>query len=245
MEKGIKALEKALQVLGEATSLSQTGSLLAIRQQLNEGFKQKAEDAAALEQAIQFGREFLSAADADFLRRLLTGDVPEVDWKKLNHKAVFKMKYKARSLKIQDVLEKLLQTFQDNLAEAEAKEAKAEEVFAKLSSSLKAQLEKAQASLQEMAAEGAARGLSQEEAQEEIDALKLQIENDLKFIQQTQQSLDEMKLSWKERQALRTGELGAISKAIAILHSDDARDLFKKSFASQGASIAQDGYVQL
>jgi len=245
MEKGIKALEKALQVLGEATSLSQTGSLLAIRQQLNEGFKQKAEDAAALEQAIQFGKEFLSAADADFLRRLLTGDVPEVDWKKLNRKAVFKMKYKARSLKIQDVLEKLLQTFQDNLAEAEAKEAKAEEVFAKLSSSLKAQLEKAQASLQEMAAEGAARGLSQEEAQEEIDALKLQIENDLKFIKQTQQSLDEMKESWKARKALRAGELGAISKAIAILHSDDARDLFKKSFASQDASIGDQGYAGL
>merc|ERR1719163_2505981 len=41
MEKAIKALEKAIQVLHEATSLSQTGSLLAIRQQLNEGFKQK------------------------------------------------------------------------------------------------------------------------------------------------------------------------------------------------------------
>merc|ERR1712224_652918 len=102
MEKAIKALEKAIQVLHEATSLSQTSSLVAIRQQLNEGFKQKAEDAAALEQAIQFGKEFLSTADADFLRRLLTGDVPEVDWKKLNRKAVFKMKYKARSLKIQD-----------------------------------------------------------------------------------------------------------------------------------------------
>jgi len=38
---------------------------------------------------------------------------------------------------------------------------------------------------------------------------------------------------------LRAGELGAISKAISILHSDDARDLFKKSLASQSYSFLQ------
>jgi len=32
---------------------------------------------------------------------------------------------------------------------------------------------------------------------------------------------------------LRTGEIAAINKAIGILHSDDARDMFKKSLASQ------------
>merc|ERR1719392_219643 len=193
MQRAIAALEKAIQVLKEATSFTQSESLLSIRQHLSEGFKQREADSAALDQAIRIGKEFLPKADALFLERLFTGEwgheVPTVDWKKLNRKAVFKMKYKARSFKIQDILAKLLQTFQDNLTEAETKEAKAEEVFAKLSSSLKAQLEKARAALQEMAAEGAARGLSEEEAQEEIDALKSQIQNDLKFIKQTQQSL--------------------------------------------------------
>jgi len=240
MQKGIQALEKAIQVLHEATSFSQTGSLLAVHAQLSQGFRQKAEESAALDRAVQLGKQFLTKGDADFLQRLLTGDVPKVDWKKLNRKAVFKMKYKARSGKIQDVLAKLLQTFTDNLAEAEAKEAKAEEVYKKLSASLHDQLDKAQAALQEMDAENSARGLTIEEAQEEVDALKEQIENDLKFIKETQQSLDDMKLSWKERQALRTGELAAISKAIQILHNDDARDLMKKSFASQGYSLLQE-----
>jgi hypothetical protein len=45
--------------------------------------------------------------------------------------------------------------------------------------------------------------------------------------------LEEKKAAWKVRSELRAGEIAAISKAIYILHNDDARDLFKKSFASQ------------
>ena len=48
-----------------------------------------------------------------------------------------------------------------------------------------------------------------------------------------QSALQNKKEEWKVRQALRSGELAAMSKAISILHSDDSRDLFKKSFSSQ------------
>ena len=54
-----------------------------------------------------------------------------------------------------------------------------------------------------------------------------------KFIGHSEKALAEKKESWKVRSELRDGELAAISKAIYILHNDDARDLFKKSFASQ------------
>jgi len=53
--------------------------------------------------------------------------VPTWDWKKLNRKATFKMKYKARSFKIHDTLKKLQQTFTVNLREAREKEDKAQE----------------------------------------------------------------------------------------------------------------------
>lgn len=35
---------------------------------------------------------------------------------------------------------------------------------------------------------------------------------------------------WSERKRLRAGEVAAISQALGVLRSDDARDLFKKSF---------------
>jgi hypothetical protein len=71
--------------------------------------------------------------------------------------------------------------------------------------------------------------------------LKEQISDDEKYIAQVEKSLAEKKEEWKTRSALRTGELAAISKAISILSSDDARDLIKKSITSQGYSFFQDG----
>merc|ERR1712203_1007787 len=75
----------------------------------------------------------------------------------------------------------------------------------------------------------------------EIDMLTKQVADDKKYIGQLQDALDKKKTEWKARQSLRAEEQEAISKAIAILHGDDARDLFKKSFASQGYLFLQEG----
>jgi peptidoglycan hydrolase CwlO-like protein len=97
----------------------------------------------------------------------------------------------------------------------------------------------AEEALAKMTKENGARGMSTEDAKAELDALTTQIENDTKYIAQVEKSLAEKKEEWKERSALRAGELEALSKAISILHSDDARDLMKKSFKSQGYSLVQ------
>merc|ERR1719171_2473212 len=106
MEKAIAALEKAVDVLAEGAS-STEGVLTSV------GFD--------LRRAIKIGSSTLNEDDVHFLEQALDGtDAP--DWKKLNRKAVFKMKYKARSLKIQEILADMLQTFKDNLEDAEKKE---------------------------------------------------------------------------------------------------------------------------
>merc|ERR1719156_403332 len=132
MSQAIMALEKATAVLAEATEGHATGSLLSFKEGLHEGFQARAKEAASLDRAVAIGKKFLSRGDALFLQRLLTGDVPVADWKKLNRKATFKMSYKARSFKIQDILAKLLQTFESNLAEADEKEKKAQKTFDEL-----------------------------------------------------------------------------------------------------------------
>merc|ERR1719478_1494810 len=99
----------------------------------------------------------------------------------------------------------------------------------------------AEEALLTLAKENGVKGMSRAEAVEENEALKEQISDDEKYIKQVETSLAEKKEEWKDRSALRAGELAAISKAIEILHSDDARDLFKKSIASQGYSFLQDG----
>merc|ERR1719183_2754204 len=119
--------------------------------------EQHATSALALQRALQLGKRYLAKGDAAFLERLLSGDVPTVDWKKLNRKATFKMKYKARSSKIQKILADMLQTFKDNLADATAKEEEAQATYEKLMASKKSELETAEKALTDQTKESGAR----------------------------------------------------------------------------------------
>merc|ERR1719395_286861 len=226
MEKAIAALEKAVDVLGSATADHKEGVLTSV------GFD--------LRKAVEVGKNFLSEQDARFLEQVLDGQVPDVDWKKLNRKATFKMKYKARSLKIQEILADMLQTFEDNLADATKKEADTKSSFDTLMTSKNSQLSAAQDALSGGEGEGAARTLAADEAQEEVDALTTQVTNDEKYISQAEASYADKVAEWKERKRLRTEEIASISKAIEILASDDAKDLMSSSFKSQGNFFLQE-----
>merc|ERR1719174_2769253 len=238
MKQAIAALKSAIDTLDEATKDHKEGVLLAVRARLqgaskNGGMAELAMHQAALKQAVELGDRFLEKADATFLKRVLLGDVPKVDWKKLNRKATFKMAYKARSFKIQGVLKKMHQTFTINLKDATDKENDAQTDYDNLMKGKQGQLDASREALNKMESENGAKGMSRQESEDELNALKKQVKNDNKFIEQTKKALKEKKESWKVRSELRAGELAAISKAIYILHNDDARDLFKKSFASQ------------
>jgi len=239
MSKALKALKSAIDVLGEATKDHKEGVLIAMRTRLNGGMAALAEQQVASTHAVELGNRFLQKADSLFLKRVLLGDVPAVDWKKLNRKATFKMAYKARSFKIQDVLKKLHQTFDNNLKDATKKESDAKSQYDKLTKAKQGQLDAAREALTKMESENGAKGMSKQESKDELANLKKQVQNDEKFIKQTEQSLADKKKEWKVRSELRAGEIQAISKAIYILHNDDARDLFKKSFSSQGFLFLQ------
>ena len=104
MSKAITALKSAIETLDKATKDHKEGVLLAVRASLkgasaNGGMANLALHQASLKAAVELGDRFLAKADATFLKRILLGDVPKVDWKKLNRKATFKMSYKARSCK--------------------------------------------------------------------------------------------------------------------------------------------------
>merc|ERR1719487_2477991 len=208
MEQALAALDEAIATLDEATKDHKEGVLLAVRSRLkgaaaNGGMAELAKHQESLKKAVEFGERFLAKADATFLKRILLGDVPKVDWKKLNRKATFKMAYKARSFKIQDTLKKLHQTFSINLQDAKDAEAKAQEEYETLKAAKEEQLDAARTALTKMAGENGAKQMSREDAVDEVDALTKQVADDTKFIAQTEKSLAEKKAAWKERSALR------------------------------------------
>merc|ERR1719420_2764209 len=229
MQKAIAALEQAVEVLGDTTADMKTGVLTSV------GFD--------LRRVVQMGKSMLSEQDVRYLEQALDGNFREPDWKKLNRKAVFKMKYKARSGKIQEILADMLQTFEDNLRDAERQEANSLSTYEKLSAQKSSQLTAAQDALTSGEAEGGARSLSVEESQEEVDSLTAQVKADEGYIQQAEDSYAVKMTEWKERKRLRTEEIASIEKAIAILTSDEARDTMSSSFKSQG-NLIQIGEVQ-
>jgi hypothetical protein len=237
MDNALTALGMAINVLKEGTSFAQSGkakaNLLAYKTELGQGMAALTTQSSHLNAAVELGERYLSKADASFLRRVLTGDVPERDEKMLRKKADFKMAYKTRSGKIQNLLAKLKTTFEKNLKDATAKEDATQEDYDKLSKAKGDLLKKAQDAQTSMAKEGGARTKAGTTAEAEKKALETQVTDDTKFIGQTEDSLKKKEGEWEERTKLRDGELQAISKAINILYNDDARDNFKKSFASQ------------
>merc|ERR1719199_2136989 len=236
MKKTSAALEEAAIVLKEATKGHEEGVLVQVQ---SEGFAAREVKAAQLARVTELGERVLTKGDAVFLQRLLSGDVPKPDWKKLNRKANFKMAYKARSFKIQDVLAKMKQTVDISLKEAQDKEAAAVAAYEKLMKAKTGEKEAAEDALLKMEGENGSRGATKEESQNEVDALKEQVKNDERFIEQTQKALDEKAEEWKERSTLRAGEISAISKAIFILSNDDAKDLMTRSHKSQGYLLLQ------
>jgi len=118
-------------------------------------------------------------------------------------------------------------------------------MFETLMASKESQLSAAQDALSGGEAEGAARFTSMEEAQGEVDTLTTQVANDVKFINEAEDSYAIKVSEWKERKRLQTGEVAALSKAISVLTSDEARDLMSSSFKSQSMLLldAQDSSV--
>lgn len=241
MKKALGAMGKALDVLKVATAGHSQGVLIQSETHQAESFDAQQAEASTLSYAADLGDKFLEHRDALFLRRILTGEVPQADWKKMNRKANFKKSYKARSFNIQKVLSKMHLTFERNLQEAEQKEAEAQTQYDSLHEAKTDQRDKTQTAFENMDGENGARAAAKEESQEEITALTTQVENDNRFIAQTEQEIATKKTEWAERMRLRAGEKEALAKAVSIIRSDDAKDLFKKSMASDDEVFLQVG----
>jgi hypothetical protein len=212
MDKAIAALKSAIEVLKEGTA--------------------PAALVAQLKKVERVGQGFLAKNDLSELHKIL--DVPTADWKKLNREATFKKKYEARSGGIQDILADMLKTFEDNLEEATAAEEKAAADFDALMEAKKEQLSTAKQALLDKSGEKGARGEALATSKEEKKDLEGQNERDEGYLADTKATCETRATEWDERKKLRAEEIAAIQEAIGILHSDDARDTFKKSFDSQG-----------
>jgi len=221
-DKGIAALGKAVtnleagmktkkQTLLEAKKGK--AGLLSFRAEVHEameagesmGFQERVAMAAEMEEAARVASQYLSEGNALFLKRVLLGEVPKPDWKKVNRKAGFKMQYKARSTKIMGMLTKLVSNFNKNKAEMDANEAKSLSDYNTLKTSKEAELTAARTAQTSAAVEKGAAAVVKADSDEEIKSLKQQIADDTKSINDTKSALATKKAEYVTRAGLRHG----------------------------------------
>merc|ERR1719440_1228243 len=147
---------------------------------------------------MDIGQTFLSKTDNQILVQALNGK-PEGFDGMLGKDKKFNKKYKERSSKIQEILADMLQTFKDNLDDAKKKESETKSSFDTLMESKNSQLKSAQDAMAAKNEESGARNLNKAEAQDECDMLKTRVENDEKFVKQSEDSYKTKSEEWKER----------------------------------------------
>merc|ERR1719426_697121 len=104
-----------------------------------------------------------------------------------------------RSGKIQELIADMLQTFKDNLDDAEEKEKSSKEQYEKLRDAKEDQLKQAKNALESLGGETASREEAKKEANQEIGALEDQIKKDNKVIKEVTKQYEEKLEDWKER----------------------------------------------
>merc|ERR1719456_1159463 len=100
---------------------------------------------------------------------------------------------KADATFLQGVLKKMHQTFSINLKDATDKENDAKTDYDNLMEGKQGQLDASREALNKMESENGAKGMSKQDAEDELNALKKQVKNDKKFIAQTEKALEEKK----------------------------------------------------
>merc|ERR1719331_1848578 len=215
LEQGIAGLSTALSTLQNATENATEGVFASI--------------GTELARVVNVDHRFLSQKDVDAALRSIQAP-GGADWEKLNADPEFKMKYKARSTEIQNVLSDMLDAFKANLNSTESVEAKAVADFDSLMTAKNGQLDTAKDALLDKSEETGARGVALSDSKEEKEDKEGQNSRDEGFVAETKSACETKADEWAARKKLRNEEIIAISEAIQIIHSDDARDLMKKSF---------------
>lgn len=200
MKQAIAALQKAIRILGQGTSLLQGSSAVSV--------------GAARNAVAELLEKLPMTTKAEHVSLLST---------------FVKSGYKPQSETIQGILQGMYDRMTLDLEASTRTEAIANrdfETFMNIKSEQHATLKESRDEAEAKKAE--TEGLLAD-ATQTYDNTEKQMNADIKFLEQTTKVCQERSDEWDERRRLRTDELKGIDKALEILTSDEARTLFRTS----------------
>jgi len=142
----------------------------------------------------------------------------------------FKQSYAPESGQIFGILTQMKETFDNNLSAAQKDEMAAQKAYEELKAAKEAEIAAAQDSIEKKTQQLADTDEKNAAAKEDLQNTKESLAADEQFLMMLKEKCQMTDQEWEERQKTRQLEMEAVSKALAVLSSDDAHDLFTKTF---------------
>merc|ERR1719386_74565 len=142
----------------------------------------------------------------------------------------FKQSYAPQSGEIFGILKQMKETFETNLSASQKEEMANQKAYEELKAAKEEEIKAGQAQIDSKTQELADTDEKNAQAKEDIEDTKKSLSADEQFLMMLKEKCSMTDSEWEERQKTRQLEMEAVSKALAVLSSDDAHDLFTKTF---------------
>merc|ERR1712228_1357 len=142
----------------------------------------------------------------------------------------FKQSYAPQSGEIVGILKQMLETFENNLAASQKEEMANQKAYEDLKAAKEDEIAAGQEQIDTKTQELADTDEKNAQAKEDIEDTKKSLSADEEFLMMLKEKCSMTDSEWEERQKTRQLEMEACSKALAVLSTDDAHDLFTKTF---------------
>merc|ERR1719407_24460 len=142
----------------------------------------------------------------------------------------FKQSYAPQSGEIFGILKQMKETFETNLSSSQKEEMANQKAYEELKAAKEDEIAAGQSQIDSKTQELADTDEKNAQAKEDVADTKKSLSADEQFLLLQKEKCSMTDGEWEERQKTRQLEMEACSKALAVLSSDDAHDLFTKTF---------------
>merc|ERR1719499_3006442 len=142
----------------------------------------------------------------------------------------FKQSYAPQSGEIFGILKQMKETFESNLSASQKEEMANQKAYEDLKAAKEAEIKAGQDQIDTKTQELADTDEKNAQAKEDVEDTKKSLSADEQFLMMLKEKCSMTDSEWEERQKTRQLEMEAVSKALAVLSSDESHDLFTKTF---------------
>merc|ERR1719161_3410263 len=185
--------------------------------------------AASLQHEFQKHSEILDGVLSHSQRKAMSSFI-QAPQDYFDAEPTFKQSYAPQSGEIFGILKQMKETFETNLSSSQKEEMANQKAYEELKAAKEEEIAAGQAQIDSKTQELADTDEKNAQAKEDVADTKKSLSADEQFLMMLKEKCSMTDGEWEERQKTRQLEMEACSKALAVLSSDDAHDLFTKTF---------------